>query len=470
MEEAWALAAGLQPAPTCERDWSATGGHRRDFMVGCPLAAAAAAVLSCRVQSDWWITPHLAVRTVFDCCRWTCRVTQPVQRTPFGPPLGCLLLIRVGRSKSVEVQRVWEAYDERLQFMSRQDALLLDEALGADDVSMAWAVWSRAAESALLDAYRFSGGPLSARVWFLEGVVQCFVLFGFVVIPWRRLVVMLLMCMMLRVFSCIVTLLLLFLLDLRRRFKAVMDVLDAMIRSGISFARSVELTAQLDKILAVGPLYPITIDDLSVVRGMGIGDFHRVVADVHHRLSDFIHAVVVHRRDEAVRRKLNWIREDPQVHPYRWLRPGLVPPAPYLQCKPHLTPGGSGVLADPARIDEEFRKAWLPYFCRSGQRDTSLEEFDFEVEGWLPLLPEVFLPRLTGQVLADVVQRKGAAGSFDGWVWRELKVLPVAWFDGLASILSRVEDLGVWPDGLLDAFIAMIPKTDGDAAPLGQRP
>ena len=29
------------------------------------------------------------------------------------------------RSKSVEVQRVWEVYDERLQFMSRQDALLL---------------------------------------------------------------------------------------------------------------------------------------------------------------------------------------------------------------------------------------------------------------------------------------------------------------------------------------------------------
>ena len=66
-------------------------------------------------------------------------------------------------SKSVEVQRVWEVYDERLQFMSRQDALLLNEALGADDVSMAWVVWSRAAESALLDAYRFRGGPLPSR-------------------------------------------------------------------------------------------------------------------------------------------------------------------------------------------------------------------------------------------------------------------------------------------------------------------
>ena len=35
----------------------------------------------------------------------------------------------------------------------------------------------------------------------------------------------------------------------------------------------------------------------------------------------------------------------------------------------------------------------------------------------------------------------------------------------LARILVKVEDLGVWPDGLLDAYIAMIPKTDGDATP-----
>ena len=81
------------------------------------------------------------------------------------------------------------------------------------------------------------------------------------------------------------------------------------------------------------------------------------------------------------------------------------------------------------------------------------------------------MPCLTGQMLADVVQCKGAtAGSLDGWGWRELKVLPVSWYDGLARILIAVEDTGVWPDGLLDAYIAMIPKTDGDATRLGQRP
>ena len=56
---------------------------------------------------------------------------------------------------------------------------------------------------------------------------------------------------------------------------------------------------------------------------------------------------------------------------------------------------------------------------------------------------EVSLPQLIGQMLADVVRRKvSTAGSLDGWGWRELKVLPVAWFGGLASILSKVEEIG----------------------------
>ena len=91
---------------------------------------------------------------------------------------------------------------------------------------------------------------------------------------------------------------------------------------------------------------------------------------------------------------------------------------------------------------------------------------------WLPKLPIVNLPPLTGIDLYDMVQKKKkpTAGSLDGWGWRELKSLPVAWYDSLAVLLDRVELDGNWPDGMLDACIAMIPKADGDAAPLGQRP
>ena len=97
LESAWALAAGLQPSPTCKGTWGAAGGHRRDFMVGRPLAVAA--VLSCKVQPDRWVAPHLAVRSLFDCCRCTGRVTQPVQRTPLWPA-SCMPAVDKSRGSS----------------------------------------------------------------------------------------------------------------------------------------------------------------------------------------------------------------------------------------------------------------------------------------------------------------------------------------------------------------------------------
>ena len=358
----------------------------------------------------------------------------------FGRPLGCLLLIKSRSSKSVEVQRVWEVYDERLQFISRQDLLLLDESLEAGDVSRVRLVWSGAAETALADAFRFCVLFLAGG-WFLGVVVLCLGLSGLVVTRCGRLVAMFLMRMMMLVSSCIVNSSIAPLLDMRRRLKAF-----------VSLARSVELTAQWDRIV-VGPLCLVTLDDLSAVRGLGLGEFHRVVSDIHHRLSEFIHAVVVHRRDEAFRVWRNRIREDALIHP--WLRPDLVPPAPFLQCQPHFTHGGSGVLADPARIDEEFQKAWLPYFCRCGQREASVHEFDREVDGWLPILPEVHLPRLTGQMLADVVQRKGAtAGGLDCWCWRSLRFFL---FHGVMSWLVFLPRLRMLVFGLMGCWMLILP-------------
>ena len=127
-----------------------------------------------------------------------------------------------------------------------QDALQLDESLAAGDVSRAWLLWSGAVETALVDAYQFSRGPLPSRVLFLAGGVLRFGLSGLVVTRFGRFVVMLLMPMMLLMFSCIVT---------------VMNVLGAMIQYGVSLSRSEELTAQWDRILAAGPLYPVTLDD-----------------------------------------------------------------------------------------------------------------------------------------------------------------------------------------------------------------
>ena len=98
---------------------------------------------------------------------------------------------------------------------------------------------------------------------------------------------------------------------MRRRFRAVLNVVDSMISHGVTLSGSVELTAQWGKILSIGPLYPIVLDEFHAVQGFGLGDFRRIIGDLHRRLSDFIHCVVVHRKDEAIRGWRNWLREDP---------------------------------------------------------------------------------------------------------------------------------------------------------------
>ena len=120
-----------------------------------------------------------------------------------------------------------------------------------------------------------------------------------------------------------------------------------------------EHTAQRECILRAGLLNPITQDDLQLVLAGGIGEFRRVVGEFHSRLCELNHRVVVHRGDEAIRGWRSWLKEDPSVHPCKWLRLDMVPPVIFLECQPHLTPGDTGVLADPARIDEEFRQASL---------------------------------------------------------------------------------------------------------------
>ena len=89
-------------------------------MVGCPLATAA--LFSCSVSSCRWLQPHFAVAAVFDCDRWSSQVTQPIRCTPLWLAFWLPALDKSRGSKSVEVQRVWEVYDDRLRFMSRADS------------------------------------------------------------------------------------------------------------------------------------------------------------------------------------------------------------------------------------------------------------------------------------------------------------------------------------------------------------
>ena len=69
---------------------------------------------------------------------------------------------------------------------------------------------------------------------------------------------------------------------------------------------------------------------------------------------------------------------------------------------------------------------------------------------------------LTWEELYEVAMaKKSTAGGLDGWAWNEIKALSLSWFVGLASVLRQIEAAGQWPQGLLDAYIAMIPKAEG---------
>ena len=83
LQGAWARAAGVEPDVTCKRDWACRGGTRRDFIVGCPLTAAALG--GCWVDCRRWIQPHLSVSASFVACRWSAKVVQPVRFSPLWP-------------------------------------------------------------------------------------------------------------------------------------------------------------------------------------------------------------------------------------------------------------------------------------------------------------------------------------------------------------------------------------------------
>ena len=438
LEASWAAAAGRDPAVTCKRTWDSDSGNRRDFQIGCPLCAAA--VLSCEVLCDRWIQPHLAVRTWFVADRWTALVTQVRRFTPLWPASWVSSVDRSRCSKSAEVRRIWDVYDERLGWVDADDALSVDHAIASGDVSSAWLAWSGSAERALLSAFCLAGGPVPEKGFCLgRGLAR----FNKVRLGGPKVSRTRARCSdpgdgalvdLYRDHSVAP------LVDLRRRLRAVLDIIAAIGRSGFTVSRGLELTRQWSSIVAIGPQGNITADDLARISGLGLAGMEASVVDLHHGLNGLLQNIVRRRRDRALLGWKAWILEDPSSHPYRWLRPDLIPPSPFLQCDPRDTVDGSGVIADPALIDAKFREAWMPYFSRSSRGSADLDDFSQEVAGgWLPVLDVFHLPPLTGDVLAEVVRGRN--------------LLLVVWMAGVGESLKLFLSLGLM---VLLAFFAWL--------------
>ena len=66
-------------------------------------------------------------------------------------------------------------------------------------------------------------------------------------------------------------------------------------------------------------------------------------------------------------------------------------------------------------------------------------------------------------------RRSRQLGDWMGGPGMRFRLFRCPWFSGLAILLELVETTGVWPQGRLDAFFAMIPKATADSTPKGQR-
>ena len=82
----------------------------------------------------------------------------------------------------------------------------------------------------------------------------------------------------------------------------------------------------------------------------------------------------------------------------------------------------SRILVEPHLIDAEFRKAWMPYLCRSGHPVVTVDQF-LDFVG--PLFPQealLDLSRVTGRDLQEVAwAKKSTAGRLDRWPWNEMR-------------------------------------------------
>ena len=94
LEQAFAFGRGVHPSSTCQFQLDEERGSRRDFLLACPIALAAAT--ACSVLPDRWFTPHFAVFAEFALSSWDATVERARIHSPFGLLAGFIALIAPG--------------------------------------------------------------------------------------------------------------------------------------------------------------------------------------------------------------------------------------------------------------------------------------------------------------------------------------------------------------------------------------
>ena len=186
----------------------------------------------------------------------------------------------------------------------------------------------------------------------------------------------------------------------------VSDVLKGIRSKGFTQSRWDALLRYWGAVCRRGPCGPISsIHPWDNWIHPDLHGFYKWVFDSRGLLNDILRHVVVSRRDIGIRKWTWWLREDLSSWPYAWLRSDFVLPSPFLVVKDRQTKS-SRILVEPHLIDAEFRKAWMPFFCRSGHPVVTPDQFLDFVGHLLPQEPYLDLPRITGRDLQEVARAK----------------------------------------------------------------
>ena len=88
-------------------------------------------------------------------------------------------------------------------------------------------------------------------------------------------------------------------------------------------------------------------------------------------------------------------------------------------------------LVEPHLFDAEFRKAWMPFFCRFGHPVVTVDQFLSFVGSFLFQEAELHLPPISGRDLQEVARAKKST------FWR-LSDLLLPWFSRRLSFIFRL--------------------------------
>ena len=115
LEQAFAFGRGVLPSSTCQFQLDEDKGSRRDFILACPIALAAASM--CSVLPDRWFTPHFAVCAEFALSSWDATVERARIHSPLWPACWLDCPDRSRTSNSQEVQNIWDVYIREVGFV-----------------------------------------------------------------------------------------------------------------------------------------------------------------------------------------------------------------------------------------------------------------------------------------------------------------------------------------------------------------